>query len=161
MNPTIRHYIHSDQEHVVQLSLRAWAPVFASAERVLGAKLFGIFYGGDWRAHQAKAVRDVLTDPKNSVWVAAVERAAVGFVAAAVHSDNLVGEVVMLAVDPGQQQRGIGTALTQHATDWFRSSGMRMAVVETGGDPGHAPARRAYEKAMYTPWPLVRYFQAL
>lgn len=34
-------------------------------------------------------------------------------------------------------------------------------VVGTGGDPGHAPARRLYERAGFTPVPLVRYFKAL
>ena len=38
---------------------------------------------------------------------------------------------------------------------------MRLAVVGTGGDPGHAPARRCYEKAGYTGLPLVRSYQAL
>ena len=38
---------------------------------------------------------------------------------------------------------------------------MEMAEVMTGGDPGHAPARRSYEKAGYTPLPLVRYYKAL
>ena len=145
----------------MRLSLRAWAPVFVSTERVLVARLFEIIYGNDWRAHQAKAVREVLASAKNSVWVAAVDEAAIGFVAAALYPDELVGEIVMLAVDPHQQRRGTGSALTQHATDWLRDSGMRMAVVETGGDPGHAPARRTYANAMYTPWPLTRYFQAL
>ena len=67
----------------------------------------------------------------------------------------------MLAVDPGAQDRGVGTALTEFATDWLRSSGMRVAMVGTGGDPGHAPARRVYEKAGYTLLPLARYFRAL
>jgi hypothetical protein len=34
-------------------------------------------------------------------------------------------------------------------------------MVETGGDPGHAPARRTYEKAGYTLMPIARYFKAL
>jgi len=38
---------------------------------------------------------------------------------------------------------------------------MKMAVVETGGDEGHAPARRAYEKVGYTDLPLVRYLKDL
>jgi hypothetical protein len=29
----------------------------------------------------------------------------------------------------------------------MRAAGMRVATVSTGGDPSHAPARRAYEKA--------------
>ena len=36
-----------------------------------------------------------------------------------------------------------------------------MALVETGGDPGHAAARRVYEKADYTILPVARYFKAL
>jgi hypothetical protein len=38
---------------------------------------------------------------------------------------------------------------------------MRLARVETGGDPSHAPARRSYENAGYTGLPLVRYFKDL
>ncbi len=36
-----------------------------------------------------------------------------------------------------------------------------MAVVETGGDDGHAPARAVYERAGYTALPVVRYFRKL
>jgi hypothetical protein len=38
---------------------------------------------------------------------------------------------------------------------------MTVAMVETGGDSGHAPARRDYEKAGYTLLPVARYFKAL
>jgi hypothetical protein len=38
---------------------------------------------------------------------------------------------------------------------------LRLAVVATGGDPGRAPARAAYENAGFTALPLVRYYQAL
>jgi RimJ/RimL family protein N-acetyltransferase len=47
------------------------------------------------------------------------------------------------------------------ATDWLHRSGMRIAMVETGGDAGHAAARRVYARAGYTPLPVVRYFKAL
>jgi len=67
----------------------------------------------------------------------------------------------MLAVDPDVQGRGIGSALTEVATGWLREAGMTVAMVETGGDPGHARARRVYEKANYTVLPVARYFKAL
>ena len=38
---------------------------------------------------------------------------------------------------------------------------MGVAMIETGGDRGHAPARRIYEKAGYTPLPAVRFFKSL
>jgi GNAT superfamily N-acetyltransferase len=72
-----------------------------------------------------------------------------------------MGEIWMLAVDPDHQERGVGLALTEHATQWLRDAGMRVAMVETGGDAGHAPARQVYEKAAYTALPVVRYFKAL
>jgi GNAT superfamily N-acetyltransferase len=75
--------------------------------------------------------------------------------------ERLFGEISMLAVDPDAQNRGVGTALTEFATVWLRSSGMRVAMVGTGGDVGHAPARRIYEKAGYTLMPIARYFKAL
>jgi GNAT superfamily N-acetyltransferase len=67
----------------------------------------------------------------------------------------------MLAVDPDHQGLGIGTALTGFALDRIKDAEMTVAMVETGGDPGHAPARRVYEKAGYTLLPIARYFKNL
>jgi GNAT superfamily N-acetyltransferase len=67
----------------------------------------------------------------------------------------------MIAVDPNSQNHGLGTTMTNLATDWMRAAGMRVAMIGTGGDPGHAPARRVYEKAGYTAIPVANYFMAL
>jgi GNAT superfamily N-acetyltransferase len=67
----------------------------------------------------------------------------------------------MLAVDPDHQTGGVGTALTEFALDRLKDAGMRIAMVETGGDPGHAPARRTYERAGFTLLPIARYFKNL
>ena len=160
MDALIREYRPQDTEPVVELSLRAWAPVFASLERVLGREIC-VRLHGDWRRHQERAVLGVLADPAMRVWVAEAGRGVVAFVAATLHAERLLGEISMLAVDPAEQDQGIGTALTGLATDWLRASGMRVAMVETGGDPGHAPARRVYAKADYAPLPVARYFKAL
>ena len=95
------------------------------------------------------------------VWVAATNLAVVGFVAATLHPERLVGEIWTLAVDPDHQSRGVGTALTDFATGWLRQAGMRVAMVETGGDAGHAVARHVYGKADYVLSPVARYFKAL
>jgi GNAT superfamily N-acetyltransferase len=144
------------------LSLRAWAPVFASLEEVLGVEIFPRLHA-DWRVDQDKAVRAVLVDPAMQIWVAETQAEAgpTGFVAAKLNADSLIGEVYMLAVDPETQDQGVGTALTETATDWLRKSGMRVAMIDTGGDAGHTSARRVYEKANYTLLPIARYFKAL
>jgi ribosomal protein S18 acetylase RimI-like enzyme len=160
MNWRVRDYAPEDEEAVVELSLRAWAPVFSSLEQTLGREIFGRLHG-DWRQDQERAVRDTLTDGTTPVWVAETEHGVAGFVAAKLHAERRLGEIWMLAVDPDAQRRGMGTALTEFATDRLRDSGMVVAMIETGGDPGHAPARRAYEKAKYTALPVARYFRAL
>ena len=40
MDPQTRRYRSMDEEPVVALSLRAWAPVFVSLEKALGADIF-------------------------------------------------------------------------------------------------------------------------
>ena len=150
-----------DLPAVVDLSLRAWAPVFAAVEQVLAGS--GVFeqLHPDWRGTQRRAVLDVCADDATPVWVAEVDSAVAGFVAATVHHDGSLGEVHMIAVDPVHQRRGVGSALTDFATDWLRRQGMAVALIDTGGDPGHAPARRMYERSGYTALPGVRYFRRL
>jgi ribosomal protein S18 acetylase RimI-like enzyme len=146
---------------VVDLSLRAWTPVFASLERVLGSEIFGRLHP-DWREDQRRAVEDVCAAKEGRVWVAEVGASAVGFVAIELHHpQRSMGEISMLAVDPDHQGGGIGTALTEFALDRLKEAGMMVAMVETGGDPGHAAARRKYEKAGYVLLPIARYFKNL
>lgn len=54
-----------------------------------------------------------------------------------------MSEVYVLAVDPLHQRKGVSRALMDHSFDVGRKAGMSMVLVETGDDPGHAPARRA------------------
>ena len=67
----------------------------------------------------------------------------------------------MIAVDPSHQREGVGQSLTTHAIDWFRGQSITLVYVETGGDPGHAPARAMYEKAGFRLLPVARYFKVL
>ena len=52
------------------------------------------------------------------------------------------GEMYMIAVDPEHQGRGIALELGEFAVNRKKEAGMEAAMVETGADPGHEPARR-------------------
>jgi len=84
-----------------------------------------------------------------------------GFVDTKLHPDSSMGEIHMVAVDPDYQRGGIGTKLTDFAVERLRAAGMLVAMVETGGDPGHQPARRTYERAGFRVLPIARYFKKL
>jgi ribosomal protein S18 acetylase RimI-like enzyme len=149
-----------DVEDLVRLSLLAWDPVFRSFEQLLGRAVYTLIWP-DWKTGQREAIEAVCQDAeKTTVWVAEADGMVVGFVAYELHEDR-TGEVQLLAVHPAYQNRGIGTKLNTFALQKMKDSGMKMARVETGGDPSHAPARRSYEKAGYTALPLVRYFKVL
>lgn len=157
---TIRPFAAADGDTVVHLSLRAWAPVFASIEQAMDPAVYRVFYP-DWRVQQREAVEAVLADPDQHVWVAERDGTLAGFVAVALHRDDDMGEIYMTAVDPDHQGRGIGTALAEFAVDWMREAGLTVAMVETGGDPGHAAARRTYEKVGFRLLPIARFFKKL
>ena len=156
----IRAYRDGDAARVVALSLRAWEPIFESIEAILGPTIFRRLHP-DWRSDQERAVQEVLTTATDEVWVAEVKERVIGFVAVRLNRQRRLGEVYMIAVDPAHQNDGIGTQLTAFALAWIKSEGMAVAMVETGGDPGHAPARRTYEKAGFSLLPVARYFKAL
>ncbi|GAA3732726.1 GNAT family N-acetyltransferase [Salinactinospora qingdaonensis] len=146
---------------MVALSLRAWAPVFASLENVLGDSGVYAQMHPDWRADQRRAVQQACGSENIHVWVAEVDTLVAGFVAVRLDHEASLGEIYMVAVDPDHQRSGVGTALTSFALEWIKEQGMAVAMVETGGDPGHAPARRVYERAGFVQLPIARYFKKL
>lgn len=162
-HPAIRPLLPTDIDEVVALSLRAWEPVFASFEQVLGREVYRRLYP-DWRRHQSGAVRETLSGDRATCWVADSGGCPVGFVAVVLtrESDGPesdCGEIEMIAVDPAHQRRGVAAALLDRGIEHIRASGRSLAVIGTGGDPGHAPARRAYERAGFHPLPLTRYYR--
>ncbi len=161
MNLQIRPFNISDIYNLVQLSLLAWEPVFTSWEQILGPKLYPIAIFPDWRKSQKEVVEKVCNDEKITTWVAEVDGKVVGFVAYELNDNTKNGEVHLLAVHPEYQNHGIGTELNIFALQKMKESGMKLAALGTGGDEGHAPARKSYEKAGYTGLPLVRYYKAL
>ncbi|ADH69595.1 MULTISPECIES: GNAT family N-acetyltransferase [Nocardiopsis] len=160
MGIEIRLFRESDREAVIALALRAWEPVHASLRRVLGEEVYPVLVP-DWRRSQYDEVAGSVDAGDQRVWVAEADGAVAGFATARMLPDDDMGEIHLLAVDPDHQGRGVGTALTGAATDWIREQGAAVAMVETGGDDGHAPARATYERAGYTALPIVRYFRKL
>lgn len=143
-----------DKEPIVALAVRAWRPVFESFEKIWGRPLFERFYP-DWSTQQATAVSEALD--ANPTWVVTVHAAVAGFVNVIFNNETRIGEIYMIGVDPYYQHRGLATLLTQHAISEMRSGGMTLAIVSTGGDPGHAPARATYERNGFIAFPQVLY----
>lgn len=158
----IRDFRKDDLDAVVEFSLRAWEPVFASMRQVLGDAIFDRLHRRDWRSVQAEAVRSGCTSEEHDAFVAVSGERAVGFATVALNAfHERMGVVDMIAVDPSFQRRGIARRLMDHSLRHMRDCGMDIAAVGTGGDAGHAPARAVYETMSFTALPGVRYLRLL
>ncbi len=160
MEVRIEPYEVHQLDAVIRLSLQAWAPVFDSIEQMMDFDVYRELYP-DWRVSQRQAVEGVCAAEDTPVWVAIAAGAVLGFVAVKLDVEPNVGEIYMLAVEPEFQGRGIGSALIKFALNWMTGAGMSVAMVATGGDPGHAPARRTYEKLGFRILPLAQYYKKL
>ncbi|MGD1895440.1 MAG: GNAT family N-acetyltransferase [Phormidesmis sp.] len=144
---SFRQAIKSDLPVLEAIRQKAFAPVFASFRKILGDQIYSLAQDPE-DTQQGKLLSDMFLP--ETVWqIYVVERSgdAVGFVSIRIDSDSKVGEIGLNAVHPDYSGQGIGTEMYKFATDKMKSSGMQVATVATGSDPGHEPARRAYEKS--------------
>jgi ribosomal protein S18 acetylase RimI-like enzyme len=156
----IRIAVEEDLQAMVELTLMAFEPIFVSFENILGAETFHILYP-DWRKTQRDIVEGAFADEDIFMWVAEFGGQVVGLVTLKLDATQKIGELHFLAVHPDYQNQGVGSALNDFVLEKMRDTGMAVAMVSTGGDPSHTPARRVYEKAGYTPLPIVNYYQHL
>lgn len=146
---------------IVELSVRAWAPVFPAMKAEVPGYVYDAFYPDGWEARQRADVAAVCEDDETDVRVALLDDTPVGYVGLRAHEEDSMGEIHIIAVDPGFQRKGIGRALLHFAFDWMREKGLSIAMVESGGDGGHSPSRATYEQAGFERMPVARYFRKL
>jgi ribosomal protein S18 acetylase RimI-like enzyme len=160
MDMKIRYADENDLGPMIDLTLEAFKPIFESFQKILGPDIYAVLYP-HWQRTQQKIVEDALADENITLWVAEMDQNVVGLITLVLDTENKIGEVHFLAVHPAYQKRGVGSALNAFILEKMREAGMEVAMVSTGGDPSHAPARRVYEKAGYIPLPIVNYYQKL
>jgi GNAT superfamily N-acetyltransferase len=124
----------------------AFAPVFASFRSLLGDEIYDLAQRRSDEAQEGLLSSLMAGDPGRTVYVAELAGEIAGFVAVLLDRETLIGEIGLNAVDPAHAGKGIGTAMYQFALTRMKEAGMKVATVGTGGDPSHAPARRAYRK---------------
>lgn len=161
MSYSIEPYAPAQSDAVIALSMRAWGPVFPKMRAATQDYVYDAFYPDGWEKRQTHDVGELLKDEAVSTWVAIEDGAVIGFVGVRIHPEDSMGEIYIVAVDPDHQRRGIARALMERGFEHAREKGMSMMMVETGGDPGHAPSRASYEALGFELWPVARYFKKL
>jgi ribosomal protein S18 acetylase RimI-like enzyme len=139
-----------DLPRLEEVRQAAFAPVFASFRALLGEDIYNLVQAREDEAQGTLLASLVAPESGWEVYTAEVAGAVTGFVSVRLNLETQVGELGLNAVHPDQAGQGVGTAMYTFAIARMKAAGMRVATVATGGDPSHAPARRAYEKAGFT-----------
>ena len=159
----IRHATEADLDQVGEIARQAWRPIHDSFREILGAEMHLDLYT-NWEAKKEAQVRRQWENHPDWFRVAAsVEtELIVGFITFRIDAAKSMGTISNNAVALEVQGEGIGTLMYNYVLDLFREYGLKYASVTTGLDEGHAPARRAYEKAGFDiARPDVTYYKYL
>jgi ribosomal protein S18 acetylase RimI-like enzyme len=157
---TVRRGADEDLPAVQVVNLAAFEPIQESFAEILGPGLNALAFP-DWSTSQQRELEELVEKPNVALFVAESNARIVGFVIVELDDESRVGEVSMIAVHPDARRQGLGALLNDLALQFMRDAGMKLAELETGGDPAHAAARRSYERAGYTALPVVRYYKEL
>lgn len=144
-------------EAVADLAVAAWQNIYEGYREQLGDKLFDAFFAN----REANKRKSVISEAQEAHSYVALDG---NKVAAFINfrCDGAIGELCTNAVDPAYRGQGIGTRLQEFALEQMKSHGCTHAFVVTGGDEGHLPARKAYERNGFSAnLPSVKYFKAL
>lgn len=150
------------EEHIeaaCDIAIKAWTPIRAVFRRDLGDELYEAHFN-NWQQSKRDGVAKGLRSGRG--YVALLDGKVVGFVTYHVDFIRSSGEIGGNAVDPDCRGMGIGPKMYEFVLNKMREEGMAFATVVTGLDDGHAPARRAYQKAGFEKnLPSIKYFQKL
>lgn len=147
----IRNLESGDLPALQAIRAAAFAPVFASFRAIVGPEIAVVALASAESEQAALLDSLCIPDPCRRMLVAVLGGGPVGFCAVRIDREQRIGEIELNAVLPDHAGRGVGAELYDAALRWLKAEGAAVAAVGTGGDPSHAPARRAYEKAGFGP----------
>jgi ribosomal protein S18 acetylase RimI-like enzyme len=146
----IRPFEPADLPALQAIREAAFAPAFQSFRDIVGDKIAPVAFKSA-EAEQAALLDQIAApDSGHELWVAVKGSAPIGFVSLRVDGSGL-GELTLNAVHPSHAGNGLGADLYKLALARMKALGASVATVGVGGDPSHAAARRAYQKAGFGP----------
>ena len=155
-------FVPAKEEHIdaaCDIAIKAWTPIREVFRRDLGDELYEPFFT-NWQKIKREATRKQLSSGRG--YVALLDGKVIGFISYTANTQAKTGEICGNAVDFPFRGMGIGPKMYEFVFSKMREEGLLFAQVNTGLDDGHAPARRAYEKAGFEKnLPSVMYYKKL
>lgn len=139
-------------EAVQNIVIEGWKPIRKAQKALIGEISYNAMFT-NWEANKAKSVIICAFGGKpGRCCFSAISDGRVAGVLTAHFTD---GEIPLMEIGNNSVSaefagRGIGSSMYRFILGEAKKRGCRYASVETGLDDGHAPARRAYEKAGFS-----------
>jgi GNAT superfamily N-acetyltransferase len=147
----IRPFKPEDLQTAQDISVSRYVEIYAVLRGRIGAEMFE-----QVRPNAEQAKRDAIAKhaeefPECFVIAEDAGGQIIGFATYRLDEAHKVGIIGNNAVRKDCGLKGVGQALYAELFRRFREAGMTAAQVMTGLDEGHAPARRAYQRAGFDP----------
>jgi ribosomal protein S18 acetylase RimI-like enzyme len=154
-----------DLPRVDEITVTCYAPIQESYVAMVGEECYArVRHRPDltWEERKIRQNRELYEEHPDWVWVLEEGGEVFGYVTFYLFPQQGYGHIDNNGVLPDRAGRGWGKTMYRHVLQYFRDEGLRYAHVDTGLDPAHAPARRAYEGVGFDRQvPLVEYWQDL
>ncbi|MCI0399543.1 MAG: GNAT family N-acetyltransferase [Chloroflexi bacterium] len=161
----LRHATGADFPKIDEITILCYSAIQASYVAMLGEDCYqAVRHNPEltWQERKTGQVHRLHQEHPDWVWVLERDQELVGFVTFYLFPEQNYGHIDNNGVHPNYAGQGWGKFMYQHVLDYFRRQGLRFAHVDTGLDPAHIPARRAYEAAGFDRQvPIVEYWQDL
>ncbi len=124
----IRPYHPADLPELRRITIESFGGV--SLEQMLEER-FGQWAGQDWMVRKAASIDDDCAANPGGVFVAGRGAQVLGYITTRVDAPNLRGRIPNMAVIEAARGLGLGRRLIEHALEYFRSRGLKLAMIET------------------------------
>lgn len=154
-----------DLPRVDEITIVCYRPIFESYVAMLGEECYEVVRHNPeltWEERKTGQVHRLYQEHPEWVWVLEQGGEVFGFVTFYLFPEQGYGHIDNNGVHPDHAGQGWGRFMYRQVLDYFRQQGLRYAHVDTGLDPVHNPARRAYEAVGFDRQvPSVEYWQDL
>jgi ribosomal protein S18 acetylase RimI-like enzyme len=156
---------HADLTRVDEITILCYAAIQESYEAMLGNECYQRVRNNPdltWQERKTAQNRQLFQEHPDWLWVLEEAGLVIGFVSFYLFLRQGYGHIDNNGIHPDHAGKGWGKYMYQHVLQHFRDVGLHYAHVDTGLDPPHTAARRAYESVGFDRQvPLVEYWQDL
>jgi ribosomal protein S18 acetylase RimI-like enzyme len=161
----LREAVEDDLAAIDALTVTCYRPIQESFVALLGEQCYQAVRLEPqltWEQRKIAQNRRLFAEHPDQVWVLDGDDEVFGFVSFWLFPERGYGHIDNNGVDPRFTGHGWATFMYRHVLQRFRDLGLRFAHVDTGLDPAHDAARRAYAAVGFDrAVPAVDYWQDL